>query len=97
MLSVDDVKKELGIDFSDKNTDARLERYIQVADAWLRGAVGDYNANDERAKQLALLIIEDLFDRNSNSVKENATISKLKNDFIMQLNWEVKKEENGSI
>ena len=92
MLSIDDVKKELGIDFSDKNTDARLARYIQVADAWLKGAVGDYNANDERAKQLALLIIEDLFDRNSNSVKENATISKLKNDFIMQLKWEVKKD-----
>ena len=92
MLSVDDVKKELGIDFSDKNTDARLERYIQVADAWLKGAVGDYNNDDERAKQLALLIIEDLFDRNSNSVKENATINKLKNDFIMQLKWEVKKD-----
>lgn len=92
MLSVDDVKKELGIDFSDTNTDDRLKRYIQVADAWLKAAVGDYNNDDERAKQLALLIIEDLFDRNSNSVKENATINKLKNDFIMQLKWEVKKD-----
>lgn len=95
MLSVDDVKKELGIDFSDKNTDARLERYIKVAEAWLKGAVGTYNSSDERAKQLALLIIEDLFDRNSNTVKENATINKLKNDFIMQLKWETK--EDGSV
>lgn len=95
MLSVDDVKKELGIDFSDKNTDARLERYIKVAEAWLKGAVGTFNNSDERAKQLALLIIEDLFDRNSNTVKENATINKLKNDFIMQLTWEIK--EDGSV
>lgn len=95
MLSADDVKKELGIDFSDKNTDARLARYIKVAEAWLKGAVGTYNKSDERAKQLALLIIEDLFDRNSNTVKENATINKLKNDFIMQLTWETK--EDGSI
>ena len=95
MVSIDDVKKELGIDFSDKNTDARLERYIKVAEAWLKGAVGTYNNSDERAKQLALLIIEDLFDRNSNTVKENATINKLKNDFIMQLKWEIK--ENASV
>ena len=95
MVSIDDVKKELGIDFSDKNTDARLERYIKVAEAWLKGAVGTYNDGDERAKQLALLIIEDLFDRNSNTVKEKATINKLKNDFIMQLKWEIK--ENASV
>ena len=95
MLSVDDVKKELGIDFSDNNIEERLKRYITLAEAWLSGAVGDYDKNDERAKQLALLIIEDLFDRNSNTVKENATINKLKNDFVMQLKWGPKK--NGSI
>lgn len=90
MLNIDVVKKELGIDFSDINIDDRLTRYIKVADSWLKGALGDYDANDERAIQLALLIIEDLFDRNSNTVKENATINKLKNDFIMQLKWEPK-------
>lgn len=95
MLELEDVKKELGIDFSDKNTDDRIERYIQLADAWLKGAIGEYDKKDERAKQLALLIIEDLFDRNSNTVKENATINKLKNDFVMQLKWENKKD--GSI
>lgn len=95
MLSVDEVKQELGIDFSDKNIEERLKRYITLAEAWLSGAVGDYDKTDERAKQLALLIIEDLFDRNSNTVKENATINKLKNDFLMQLKWESK--EDGSI
>lgn len=95
MFSVDEIKKELGIDFSDKNIEERLKRYVKLAEVWLSGAVGDYDKNDERAKQLALLIIEDLFDRNSNTVKENATINKLKNDFVMQLKWETKKD--GSI
>lgn len=87
MLTLEEVKKEIGIDFEDH--DSRLKRYIKLAEQWLDGAVGSYKKDDERAKQLALFIIEDLYDRNANSVKENTTISKLKNDFIMQLQNEV--------
>ena len=87
MPTLEEVKQELGIDFNDN--DQRLIRYISVADTWLQGTIGtNYNPNDERAKQLALFVIEDLYDRNSYSVKENATIQKLKNDFIMQLQCE---------
>lgn len=89
MLTLAEVKAELGIDYIDTNTDNRLTRYINVADTYLKGAIGEkYPADDERAKQLALLIIEDLYDRNSNSVKENNTINKLKQDFILQLQLE---------
>lgn len=93
MLTLDEVKKELSIDFNDH--DSRLERYILIAKEWLDGAVSNYDENDERAKQLALFIIEDLYDRNANTVKENITISKLKNDFIMQLQNEGR--DNGSL
>ncbi len=93
MLTLDEVKKELSIDFNDH--DSRLERYIQIAKKWLDGAISNYDENDERAKQLALFIIEDLYDRNANTVKENITISKLKNDFIMQLQNEGR--DNGSL
>lgn len=93
MVTLLDVKQELGIDFPDH--DARLARYIKVAKSWLDGAVGSYNENDERAKQLVLLVIEDLYDRNANTVKENTMISKLKNDFIMQLQYEENK--NGGL
>ena len=93
MLTLEEVKKELGIDFNDH--DSRLERYIQIAKKWLDGAISNYDENDERAKQLALFIIEDLYDRNANTVKENITISKLKNDFIMQLQNEGR--DNGSL
>lgn len=89
MITLSQVKEELGIDYTDKSTDARLTRYIGVADRWLKGTIGDnYPSDDERAIQLALLIIEDLFDRNANTVKENSTINKLKQDFILQLQLE---------
>lgn len=90
MPTLEEVKQELGIDFDDD--DKRLTRYIIVANAWLDGSIGEYDLSDERVKQLALLIIEDLYDRNANSVKENATIQKLKNDFIMQLQCEARND-----
>ena len=93
MLTLEEVKAELGIDYTDVSIDKRLNRYIKVADTWLKGAIDEkYPQNDERAKQLALLIIEDLFDRNSNSVKENNTLNKLKQDFILQLQLENKTD-----
>ena len=89
MITLSQVKEEIGIDYTDTSTDARLNRYIKVADSWLKGTIGDnYPSDDERAIQLALLIIEDLYDRNANTVKENSTINKLKQDFILQLQLE---------
>lgn len=100
-LTASIVKEELGIDTTDSAIDSRLTRYIKVADAYLKGAISEnYPANDERAIELALLIIEDLYDRNSTSVKENSTIEKLKTDFILQLKVEdmndIKSENNNS-
>ena len=92
MLTLEEVKKELGIDFNDH--DERLTRYIKLAKEWLDGAVGSYQENDERAKQLVLFVVEDLYELSSSIVKENNTISKLKNDFIMQLKYE---DNNGNV
>lgn len=88
-LTADNVKEELGIDTADSAINSRLNRYIKVADAYLKGAISEnYPPYDERAIELALLIIEDLYDRNSTTVKENSTIEKLKADFILQLKVE---------
>lgn len=86
-----EVKDYLGIDFDDTMSHNNIIRYINVADTWLKGAIGEYDTTDERAIQLALFVIEDLYDRKSYTVKENATLEKLKNDFIMQLQYEGKK------
>lgn len=94
MPTIDEVKDYLGIDYDDEVSNRNLERYISVADAYLKGAIGDtYPTDDERVKQLALFIIEDLYDRGSYSVKENSSLEKMKNDFILQLQCEGRNGE----
>lgn len=89
MPTIEEVKNYLGIDYNDDVSNRNIKKYISVADSWLKGAIGEnYPRNDERAKQLALFIIEDLYDRSSYSVKENKNIEKMKNDFVMQLQCE---------
>ena len=88
MPTIEEVKDYLEIDFSDDVSDRNITRFIDVAEAYLKGAISKIPSNDERVKQLALFIIEDLYDRGSYSVKENSTLEKMKNDFIMQLQCE---------
>lgn len=88
MPSIAEVKDYLGIDFDDDVSNRNLTRFIDVAESYLKGAISNLPEDDERVKQLALFIIEDLYDRGSYSVKENSTIEKMKNDFIMQLQCE---------
>lgn len=89
LLEVSDVKVFLGIDYDDENSQKNIERFINVAESWLKGAIGEnFPRSDERAKQLALFIIEDLYDRSSYSVKENSVLEKMKTDFILQLQCE---------
>lgn len=89
MPTIDEIKDYLGIDYNDDVSNRNIKKYMSVADSWLKGAIGkNYPKNDERAKQLALFVIEDLYDRGSYSVKENKNIEKMKNDFVMQLQCE---------
>ena len=88
MPTIEEVKDYLGIDFSDNVSDRNITRFIDVAETYLKGAISKLPENDERVKQLALFIIEDLYDRGSYSVKENSTLEKLKNDLILQLQCE---------
>lgn len=89
MPTIDEIKDYLGIDYDDDVSNRNIKKYVSVADSWLKGAIGEnYPKNDERAKQLALFVIEDLYDRGSYSVKENKNIEKMKNDFLMQLQCE---------
>ncbi len=92
MPTIEEVKDYLGIDYNDDVSNRNIKKYMSVADSWLKGAIGkNYPKNDERAKQLALFVIEDLYDRGSYSVKENSNIEKLKNDFVLQLQCEGRK------
>lgn len=88
MPTLVEVKDFLGIDFDDEVSDRNIKRYIDVAESYLKGAISNLPEDDERVKQLALFIIEDLYDRGSYSMKENSTLEKMKNDFIIQLQCE---------
>ena len=88
MPTLEEVKDYLGIDFDDEVSNRNIQRYINVAESYLKGAISNLPTDDERVKQLALFIIEDLYDRGSYSVKENSTLEKMKNDFILQLQCE---------
>lgn len=88
MPTLEEVKDFLGIDFEDEVSNRNIKRYIDVAESYLKGAISNLPEDDERVKQLALFIIEDLYDRGSYSMKENSTLEKMKNDFIIQLQCE---------
>lgn len=88
MPTLAEVKDYLGIDFDDEVSNRNIQRYINVAESYLKGAISNLPTDDERVKQLALFIIEDLYDRGSYSMKENSTLEKMKNDFILQLQCE---------
>lgn len=86
LLTMQEIKDFLTIDYMDEMTERNLKRKVKVADLFLQGAVGkDYPKNDERVKELALFVIEDLYDRNSNIVKETNNIKRLKDNLHLQL------------
>lgn len=91
LVSTQDVKDYLGIDFTDDMTERRIERSIRVADKFLIGALGkDYPRDDERAQELALMIIADLFDNRELSQKQASMYRKLAHDFELQLRLEMR-------
>ena len=43
LLEVSDVKVFLGIDYDDENSQKNIERFISVAESWLKGAMKGLN------------------------------------------------------
>lgn len=90
MLTLQEVKDYLGIDYTDEAVDRNLERLIKTADAYLKSAVGTkYPADDPKAKELSLIVVSDLYDNRGMNEKVSPTIRKLVQDFILQLQIEV--------
>ena len=61
MLTLDEVKKYLRVDFDDDDT--LIACFMSVADSYLTASVGaGYDKESERAKTLSLILISDLYD-----------------------------------
>lgn len=86
---VDEVEK-------DEVVKRNINRLIKFSDIYLQGAIGNnYPKGDERAKQIALLVISDLYDyRDLDSKNIANTTRKLLNDLEWQLKMEMKKNGN---
>lgn len=76
----------------DRVVKRNILRLIRFADKYLQGAIGkNYPRDDERAKEIALLIISDLYDyRDLDSKNIGNTTRKLLNDLEWQLKMEIK-------
>ena len=87
MLTLQDVKSYLKIDFDDD--DELLNSLIKTADEYLKSAISStYNSDTERAKLLSLIVIQDLYDNRGLTEKVSGNVRKLVSDFTLQLKLE---------
>lgn len=92
MPTTEEVLSYLGIDYADEMVTRNVERAIKTADAYLKGAVGKkYPTEDPRAKELALIVISDLYDNRGMTEKVSGNVRRLVDDFMLQLRLELRR------
>lgn len=96
VVSFDEVKDYLGIDYVDEVIERNINRAIKTADAYLKGSIGEnYPTDDPRAKELALIIISDLYDNRGLQSTISGNTRRLVDDFSLQLRLELRRGSNG--
>lgn len=95
VVSVEDVVAELGIDYADDMVTKNINRAIKTADAYLKGSIGEnYPVEDPRAKELALIIISDLYDNKGLKDTVSGNTRRLVEDMSLQLRLELRRATN---
>lgn len=95
VVSVDEVLAYLGIDYSDDMVNKNIERAIKTADAYLKGSIGDkYPVEDPRSKELALIIVSDLYDNRGLQSTISGNTRRLVDDLSLQLRLELRRGSN---
>lgn len=91
MVTVEDVKNYLGIDYADNMVESNIARMIKTSDSYLKGSIGDpYPDDDPRAVELALIIIADLYNNRDLSDRVTANTRRLVDDMSLQLRCELR-------
>lgn len=86
MLNLREALDYLGIDAEDDMIINNINRQIEVADRHLKAAVGDdYPADDPRMKEVALMIVSELYDHRVLSAKEENRINSLARLYMRQI------------
>ena len=95
VVSVDEVLAYLGIDYADDMVDINIERAIKTADAYLKGSIGEnYPVRDPRSKELALLLVADLYDNRGLTSTVSGNTRRLVEDLSLQLRLELRRGSN---
>lgn len=92
VVGVDEVLLYLGIDYTDNTVIKNIERAIKTADAYLKGSIGeDYPIDDPRSKELALIVISDLYDNRGFNSTVSGNTRRLVDDLSLQLRVELSR------
>jgi len=95
VLTIDEALAYLGIDYADDMVRNNIARTIKTADAYLKGSVGeDYPVDDPRSKELALIIVSDLYDKRGLVSTVTGNTRKLVDDLSLQLRLELRRGVN---
>ena len=93
MPTIEEVLTYLGIDYADDMVNKNVDRCILTADAYLKGSIGkDYPTEDPRIKELALILISDLYDNRGIIEKVAGNVRRLVDDMSLQLRLELRSE-----
>ena len=103
MVTLEDAKSHLRIDYSDNMTDTNVTRAMLAGHARMLGAVGSdvetYLPDDPRIDQLWLIYTQENYDGSSLSEKEIRALKRLRDDLEPQLRLDLRaaKEAAGVI
>ena len=98
MITIQDVKDYLGIEFDDEAVNRRLNHLIKVSEKTLEGSLGPgFPKEDERVKELALIIISDLYDNRDLHDKVSGNVRRLVTDFSLQIKLEMRKNNKNGV
>ena len=92
MLNLREALDYLGIDAEDDMIINNINRQVEVADRHLKAVVGDdYPADDPRMKEVALMIVGELYDHRALSAKEESRIKSLARQYMRQIRLEMEE------
>lgn len=89
--------ENLGIDYADEIIERKVKRCINVADAYLKGSIGEnYPKDDPRVTELANMIISELYDNRGVMEKVAGNVRRLFSDMSLQLKLELSRKASES-
>lgn len=98
MPTLEEVLSYLGIDYADDMVKRNVNRCIATADAYLKGSIGkNYPAEDPRVKELALILISDLYDNRGMIEKTAGNVRRLIDDMSLQLRLELSRASSEGV